>query len=110
MSVELLRTFEDPFYSMSTTLDGSDYFLEFRYNQREECWYFSVSLTDGTSLADGVKVVCNESLLFSYAENRLPKGMLVAISNTLDSSPPKLLELGEGKRVSLIYVSESELG
>jgi hypothetical protein len=110
MSIEQLRTFDDPFYEMSTTLDGSDYIFEFRHNQREACWYFSIYLNDRTPLAEGVKITCNRNLLKGYAHHLLPKGILAAVPNTLDASPPDVDELGDGKRVSLIYYSESELG
>ncbi len=110
MTIQLLRTFEDPFYSMTSALDGADYLFEFRYSQREDAWYFSVSLTDGTALVSGVKVVCNRDLLSRFADSRLPAGMLVAASNGEDESPPGLEELGEGKRVELIYYTADELG
>ena len=108
MSIESLRTFEDPFYTMTVALDGSDYLFEFRYNQRETCWYFDISLSDGTVLVRGVKVVCSYPLLRRFADNRLPPGTLMGVSNTDDRSPPTLLELGEDKRVTLIYFSASE--
>lgn len=107
--MQLLRTFEDPFYRMSTTLDGTDYLFEFRYSQRESCWYFSTYLTDGTLLVAGVKVVCNRSLLSRFASVALPKGKLVAFASGADASPPGLDELGIGKRVELTYVTVAEL-
>lgn len=109
MSIQSLRTFEDPFYTMTTTLDGSDYLLEFRYNQREAAWYFNISLTDGSLLVAGVKVVCNRSLLKRFADVRLPPGVLVAFANTTDHSVPGLADLGEDRRATLMYYSASEL-
>ena len=108
MSIEVIRTFEDPFYTMSTTLDGSDFLFEFRYNQREDAWYFDVALTDGTVLVRGVKVICNKPLLQRFADSRLPKGTLIAWPNTNTRKAPGLLELGEDKRVTLLYFSLSE--
>lgn len=107
--MQILRTFAEPFYKMSTTLDGTDYLFEFRFSQRESCWYFSVSKPDGTLLVAGVKVVCNRSLLSRFADARLPKGRLFAVTTGADASPPKLDELGEGKRVRLVYVTKAEL-
>ena len=109
MSVEVIRTFEDPFYNMTVTLDGSDFLFEFRYNQREDCWYFDISLTDGTMLVRGTKVVCNVLLLKRFADSRLPKGQILAWPNTDSRLAPGLLELGEDKRVTLLYFSASEL-
>lgn len=109
MSIQSLRTFEDPFYTMTTTLDGSDYLFDFRYNQREDAWYFNISLTDGTLLVAGIKVVCNRSLLKRFADVRLPPGALLAFANTTDASVPGLTELGEERRATLLYYSASEL-
>lgn len=108
MSIVSVRTFEDPFYNEVVTLDGSDYLLEFRYNQREDRWYFDVSLTDGTMLVRGVKVVCGVPLLTRYADARLPKGALVALPNTTGNTSPGLKELGEDRRVTLFYFDQSE--
>lgn len=107
--MQVLRTYSDPFYTTSTVLDGTDYALEFRYSQREEAWYFSIGLTDGTPLVSGVKVVCNRALLSRFADVRLPPGRLVAFSTSPDKSPPKLEELGQGKRVELTYVTAEEV-
>jgi hypothetical protein len=109
MSIQSLRTFDDPFYTMTTALDGSDYLLEFRYNQREAAWYVNVSLSDGTLLAAGVKIVCNRPLLVHFSDERLPPGVLVAYANSTDASVPGLTELGEDRRVTLLYYSASEL-
>jgi len=105
-----IRTFSDPFYTQTTALDGVEYVLEFRYNQREDAWYFSISLPNGTLLAAGIKVICNIPLLRKWVDTRLPKGTLAALSKTKDTSPPGLNELGEDARVTLVYTSESELG
>lgn len=108
MALEAIRTFEDPFYSMTVSLDGSDYLFEFRYNQRENCWYFDLSLTDGTLLVAGVKVVCSRALLKRFVDTRLPPGTLFAFANTTDDSPPGLTDLGEDRRVTLMYSPKDE--
>jgi hypothetical protein len=108
MAIQSLRTFDDPFYTMTTPLDGSDYLFEFRYAQRENAWYFSISLTDGTLLVAGVKVVCSRPLLRRYADLRLPPGVLMAFPNTSDDSTPGMGELGEDRRVALIYATADE--
>lgn len=103
VAIVLVPTFSDAFYTQATSLDGRVYVLEFRYNQREKTWYLTVSLTDGARLVSGVKVVCSRPLLRRFADHRLPEGDLMAVSNTEDTSPPGLEELGIGKRVTLTY-------
>lgn len=109
MAIVSLRTFSDPFYTCTVNLDGSDYLFEWRYNQREDAWYFDIALTDGTTLARGIKVVCLLPLLKRFADSRLPKGQLIAWPNTDSRKLPGLDELGEDRRVTLLYFDESEL-
>lgn len=103
MSTVALQTFADPFYSMTTTLSGSDFIFEFKYSQREACWYFDISLNDGTLLVAGVKVVCGVDLLARFADVRLPPGTLFAFPNSTDDSPPGLEDLGPEARITLLY-------
>lgn len=108
---------DDPNYSISTTLDGVDYELTFRYSGRENCFYLDLALTDGTVLSQGRKVVCNWSLWrdFRY-DKRMPQGALVAVPSTgAGDDPPGILsdgtgELGYGRRVQLVYLTAAEIG
>lgn len=109
MAILTIRTFDDPFYTTTVALDGSDYTFEWRYNQREDAWYFDLSLTDGTILVRGVKVVCLISLLKRFVDERLPPGVLLAWPNTDSRKLPGLHELGEDSRVTLIYYEAVEL-
>ncbi len=108
MAVQTIPTFSDPFYDETISLEGQSYVFDFRFNQREGAWYFSIALPDGTELASGIKVVCRRELLHRFADVRLPRGLLVALANGEDSSPPGLDELGEDKRVTLLYFETGE--
>lgn len=108
MAVQTIPTFEDPFFDMTVSLEGQSYVFDFRFNSRLNSWYFAISLPDGTSLAGGIKVVCRRELLHRFADVRLPRGLLIAIPNGPDDSPPGLEELGDGKRVTLFYFETGE--
>jgi hypothetical protein len=108
VSVFNVPTFADPFYSFGIALEGVPYVFDFRYNQREDSWYLGVALPDGTELITGVKVVCNRDLLRRAADVRLPPGRLMALANAEDDDPPGLGELGEDKRVTLVYFTSDE--
>ncbi len=97
------------FWNQVTTLDGTDYQLSFRYNQREACYYLQIALVDQTVLCQGIKLVSNYRLLQAYADDRLPPGELIAQAFGTDDSPAALGELGIGQRVELTYVTEAEL-
>jgi len=104
MSMFLIPTSTDPFYSQITDFDGIDYLLEFRYNQRENAWYFSISLADETLLFSGIKVEIGANLLERFSDVRLPQGTLFALESGNDTSTAGLLELGIDSRVTLVYV------
>lgn len=104
MSMFLIPTSTDPFYSQITDFDGIDYLLEFRYNQRENAWYFSISLADETLLFSGIKVEIGVDFLTRFSDIRLPTGKLFALESGIDNSTPGLLELGIDSRVTLVYV------
>jgi hypothetical protein len=104
-----IPTSDDIFYTQITTLDGSDYLLEFRFNTREGVWYLQISLTDGTLLATGIKLVSNWPLLQKFADPRMPPGELMALAQGPDDSPAGQEELGIGLRVELTYFSHDEL-
>lgn len=107
MGVFLIPTSPDtPFYTQSTPLSGTTYVFDFSYNQRENCWYFSIADSGGDVLAAGIKVVCGRPLIGQIANRFLPPGgEIFASSVTNDDSPPGLGELGEGRRVELIYLT-----
>lgn len=108
MGVFTIETATDPFYSFTSTLDGIDYAFEFRFNQRENCWYFSIGLSDGTELANGIKVLCNRNLIRKFVDDRMPPGLLMALSGTPDTTPPGLNDLGDGLRVTMYYYDKAE--
>ncbi len=104
-----IPTSDVPFYTQRTDLGRLDYLLTFVYNQREACWYLTLADIQETVLVSGVKIVCDWDLLQQKSDLRLPPGFLMAISNTLDNTPPDVDELGEGLRVQLYYFTTDEL-
>lgn len=105
----ILPTFTDATaYRYTVALDGRDYLLRFVFDERYNTWHLDLSLPDGTPLAQGVRVVSGIPLLRHYhdAEDRLPKGALVALD--LGKTPTE-----PGRDISrnhrLIYFSAKEL-
>ena len=107
---------DEPNYAIACTLDGVDYELTFRYSERENCFYLDLALTDGTALCSGRKVVCYWSIWrdFRY-DKRMPQGALMAFPANGASDAPAGFdadgngELGDGRRVSLYYLTATEL-
>lgn len=106
----VIPTFSDPFYEIVTAIEGVDYILDFRYNQREDCWYVDIKTIDDEDLAKGLKLVCNWPLLHQlHYETRLPTGELMVTTDTNDDSPPGLEDMVEDGRCRLVYLTAEEL-
>jgi len=94
-----------PFYEQQSTIDGVDYTLTFRYNQREEAFYLSFGDVEGNDIVKGLKLVCDWPLLLGHREPNLPTGEFYVFSSLLgDDNQPKIGELGDGRRCSLYYL------
>jgi hypothetical protein len=87
-------------YDQRTELDGEEYLLSFRWNERRARWAFSIAGLDGTGILTGQVVS-----LFVPLNRRAvggPAGEFVAQPETDDHSPAGLLDLGA--RVKLVYL------
>ena len=99
-----------PFWSQTVLLDGVSYLLTFQYNFREAVYYLQIQSADGSiTYAQGIKLVSNY-LLLAYAGVMAPPGDMMALScSTTDDSPAQLGELGDGQRVTLLYMEEADI-
>jgi hypothetical protein len=110
MAILTIPTTAEPFQRMTVRLDGRDYVLELRYNQREERWYLSVADDEGAPILSGLKLQANWPLFWRHRYDvRVPPGEIMAAATGTDRSPPTLTELGEGKRCELTYYDRAEL-
>lgn len=99
-----IQTFDSPFYTMKTQLDGTQYGLTFRWNQRTNTWSFDLDDSAGVQIIHGIRIMVGVPLLTRYHyQASCPPGDIVCISKTSDDSPPGLHDLADGGRCSLIY-------
>lgn len=98
-----------PFFDQTVNLDGTDYLLTFRYNQREARYFLTIGAPDGTVYTAGAALVCDFPLFSNCRDSRLPPGRLFCQASGPDRTPPALGELGIGKRVELVYYDAAEL-
>lgn len=91
-------------YSFTVSIDGVDYQMLIAHNTRDDHWYLSVSLTDGTRLASGIPIVANTPLLARWQwDQRLPQdGYLMAVDTTGEAAEPEKDDLGE--RFELLWI------
>lgn len=96
-------------YALTVTLDGTDYRFAFSHNTRDDHWYLSVDLTDGTALVSGAAIVADTPLLARWgATPELPAdGYLMAVDTTGESVEPAKEDLGD--RVKLLWVPLEDL-
>lgn len=107
---QTVPTRQIPYYSLSTSLDGSDFKLEFRYSTRADRFYLNLYDTSGVLLLAGLKLVTGVLLLHYYHYlPGVPAGELVVTTNGADDSAPGLLELGSDLRCELTYYSAAEV-
>jgi hypothetical protein len=95
-------------YSQIVKLDGSDFILDFDWNQREGKWYLSVSTASDGMIQGPVKVVADWPLIYPRKDPPLPPGSLVAIDTTGEGLDPGLSDFGT--RVRLVYLDSEEIG
>ncbi len=92
---------------MQVALSGATYGIEYRYNDRDSAWYFSMDDPSGEPLISGVRCVLNVDLLESVPASvrRPPYGIWVfdpsesGVEPTFDSF---------GKSVVLFYPEPDE--
>jgi hypothetical protein len=100
---------DTPHWEQTTTLDGTDYLLRFRYSQREQTYYVSLYLGNGTEIIKGQRMICNWPLFADCVDPNMPPGTFVLIpSDPTDESPPKLGDLGDNRRCTLVYDAANE--
>lgn len=105
--VEIPTDSENSTYTQVLQLEGVFYLFDFHWNTRDEAWYCSIFLTDGTPLVSGIKLVVDYELLASYKVANQPPGALFLIDTTLNGLPCGRNELGV--RCKLLYLTSDEL-
>jgi len=96
-----------PNYRFTTTLDGTSFVFDVRWNARDEAWYMDISDALASPIALGMKVVLGTLLGSRVSDARFPAGIFFAadLSNQgLDAGFDDL-----GARVVVQYISNTEL-
>jgi len=83
-------------YTFELPLDGTVFRFKFKYNSREEAWYFNILDLNNVILRAGVKVVNEWSLLRLWpALTGRPLGSIITVNLGKVPAPPTLDQLGE---------------
>lgn len=96
-----------PYYEFEIELDGVEFKLEFRFNDRDSSWYMTIKDTDDVVLRAGIRVVLEWALLRLWAEATRPEGEIVSVNQGEVLAPPTLNQLGA--EVVLTYLDSAEV-
>jgi hypothetical protein len=91
-----------------TSLDGRDYVLRFRWNQRDGHWFLSIADPTDVVIASGIKLVTDFPLLLGVVDARRPPGELFVSDAQGRAEDPGFADLGA--RFLLRYMTRAELG
>ena len=103
-ALQLFTSTSSPNYTQRVALDGREYVLRIRWNQRAEKWFMNIADSDGVMIVSGLKLVLNVVVggLFRGVDPRMPPGGFLLVDNTDQERDPGLTELG--LRVFLVYI------
>lgn len=96
-----------PHYQFEAELDGTNYQLEFRWNDRAAAWFLEVRDSSGTPLLSGRRVCLNSFTLRRFRGLGLPPGELLCYDTSGTNTDPGLNDLGG--RVRLLYFTAAEM-
>lgn len=100
---------DEPFYEQTSTFEGVNYGLVFRYNQREDRWYMTIQNETGTDLVRGIKLVTGGVFLTArYRTLGLPPGEFMVGAPLGQPTAPGFGELGEDRRCQLLYITSDD--
>lgn len=103
--LELLTRKDLPAYFYVVTLEGAQYRLDFRYNERMGKWFLKISDPTGVELMGAVPITASCPLFNRFRRANLPPGTLVAFDSSGKNQDPGRFDLGD--RVRLIYQESS---
>ena len=97
-----------PHFREEVELERVTYGFEFRWNERANAWFLSLSDAEGNALVSGIRVVTDFPLLFRFRKAGLPPGRLVVADTTGAGLDAGLHDFGLQRK--LLYYESTELG
>lgn len=94
-------------FSQTVSLDGIDYQLLYKYNDREGFWYFDLLDTEDNPIKTGIKIVSNWPFLRNLKQAPRPSGELLAVDTRQPPLDPEFDDLGFD--VKMGYIEQDSL-
>lgn len=95
--------------TFGVTLDGKKFQLYFRFNYRDDAWFFSAKDSAGDWLIQGRRVVGQARLIPELRLETQPAGALLTIDVDGLGHAPGRHELGTGAAIQIIYLSAQDV-
>ena len=76
-------------YVFQVPLDETVFGFDFRFNVRDNRWYYDLLDADGVALRHGIKIVSNWPTLGRMAQQTRPDGGIVAVRADGDDDPDR---------------------
>lgn len=83
-----------PSYSFVIELDGRNYTLRFRFNDRTERWTMDVATGEGEDIVCGVPLLTDTNILQRFVDPRMPPGFFLVYDETGSAANPTRDSLG----------------
>lgn len=97
----------EPFYSFTTTLDGTDYQFDVRWNARDGAWYFDLLTVEDEMIRAGNKIVLGASPGGLSADAEFPAGLFLVLDTSGDGRDATFDDMGT--RVLMYFYTDAEI-
>jgi len=109
MSVLEIQTRNDlGAWNQQTDLEQTTFGFQFRWNDRDQAYYFNILNESGDVIRAGVRVIVNFELLRQLVDEGRPLGKFLAWDPRSDPQPPVFGEIGDA--VILTYTESTTPG
>lgn len=96
-----------PSYRIGTVIDGAQYTLDVRWNEREEAWYMDLLTARAEPIKQSMKLALGVLLGNRHLDERSPVGKFIAVDLSGEAREATFDDLGE--RVAVYFYAEDEL-
>jgi len=108
MALQELFTRKDlPAYYYTVALDGINYTISLKFNDRMNKWMITLGDSEGNDIVSNVPVVVNWPLFDRFRFDGIPPGTVYAYDTSGQNLDPERDELGD--RVRLFYLPVADL-
>lgn len=105
----VINTPKTPYTDFTTTLSGTTYQLNLRWNGRAESWYLDIATSNGVVIRKGAKLLPKVPLIVKN-KSMFPDGNLFVVKSIEGYSEPVGRDnLGKDSPYSLIFLTNQEI-